>query len=298
MIRRRKFGNTGIEVSEIGLGCWALGGNSYGPVSAREAENVMAEAVRHGIDLFDTADIYGFGESENRIGSFLKGGGRRKAVFLATKGGFNFENGPVRKDFSKTHLARALDQSLERLGLETVDLYQLHLPTKRDFQRGECLEFITEAKSAGKIRFGGASLYHPADIESWITHPEIDSIQFQYNLVEGGLEEALESFGTTGKALIAREIFACGFLSGRYSPASVFGKDDHRRAYSHGQKRAIFDRIHELQVQNNWSSEELFENALDFALKPREVSCALIGARNVEQFSEDLEIYQRKVFSS
>jgi aryl-alcohol dehydrogenase-like predicted oxidoreductase len=297
MIKRRNFGNTGVEVSEISLGCWALGGNSYGPVSSEEAREVMKGALEGGIDFFDTADIYGFGESEKRIGLFLKGTGRREEVFIATKGGFNFESGPVRKDFSIPHLTRALDQSLKRLGVERVDLYQLHLPAKDDLKKGECLEFLAEAKRLGKTRFTGASLYYPGDVQDWLASLEIDSIQFPYNLIEKGLERELECFTRTGKALIVREIFACGFLFGRYSPDSAFGKEDHRRAYSREQKKEIFGKMSELQVQNNWSDKDLFENAMQLALKPRQVSSALIGVRNAGQLEEDLKIYQKKVIA-
>lgn len=292
MIKRRKFGRSEVEISEISLGAWALGGVGYGKVTKKEASEVMQTAYEAGINLFDTADFYGFGESEKRISAFLKTK-PKGSVLIATKGGLQFEEGPIRKDFSKKYLAEALNESLKRLEKEAVDLYQLHGPNLTDLEQGECLEFLVRAKKEGKIRWGGVSIYDPLQAIRWMSEEPIDCLQLPYNLINRRLEVVLEKIREAGKALILREVFAYGFLSGKYSETSVFPKDDHRRRFSTEEKKEILTQMKQLRDKMNWSQTELFNAALPHCLNVKEASTVLLGAKTKDQLEEHLENYKR-----
>src|SRR5207302_7160835 len=129
-MKYRKLGSTDLEVSEIGFGAWAIGGNqfgnSYGPTQDEESLRAITTAVDLGCNFFDTADVYGHGHSEELLGQALKG--RRKEVVLATKGGSDFYHDPPRLNFTEAHIIFAVEQSLKRLATDTIDLYQLHNP--------------------------------------------------------------------------------------------------------------------------------------------------------------------------
>src|SRR6266850_6008807 len=126
----RKLGSTGLEVSEIGFGAWAIGGNahgnSYGPTDDDESLRAIKTALDLGCTFFDTADCYGFGHSEELLGQALKG--HRDRVIIATKGGSDFYHTPPRLNFTESHLVFAVEESLRRLNTDTIDLYQLHNP--------------------------------------------------------------------------------------------------------------------------------------------------------------------------
>src|SRR5438046_707382 len=124
-MKKRKLGKTGIEIPEIGMGCWAIGGVGYGPVSEEDAVRTLDAAWDGGVRLFDTADTYGEGRSENLVARFLKGKNRGDVV-IASKAGVDFYHGGHKKNFDPDYLRFACEESLKRLGTDYIDLYQLH----------------------------------------------------------------------------------------------------------------------------------------------------------------------------
>src|SRR3989338_6154403 len=125
----RELGRTGLRVSEIGFGAWAIGGSGYGITKDEESLDALEAAWEHGVNFFDTADTYGHGHSEELLAKFLKTKPRQDFV-LATKGGWDFYHGGSKKNFDPAYIRFACEQSLKRLGLETIDLYQLHNPSR------------------------------------------------------------------------------------------------------------------------------------------------------------------------
>src|ERR1041385_3831821 len=150
-MKYRKLGSTDLTISEIGFGGWAIGGNqfgnSYGPTDDEDSLRAITSAVDLGCTFFDTADVYGHGHSEELLGRALKG--RRKEVILATKGGSDFYHEPPRLNFTEAHLIYAVEQSLKRLGTDTIDLYQLHNPPFSVIERGHLFEGLEKLKSQG-----------------------------------------------------------------------------------------------------------------------------------------------------
>lgn len=291
MIAKRKFANTDIFIPELGLGTWALGGNAYGDVSEAEALRVMERAFETGMRLFDTADFYGFGVAETRLGKFLSQASHRE-ICLLTKGGFRFMDGPVRKDFSKLYLSQALDGSLRRLGLESVDIYLLHGPRPSDLENGECLEFLREAKRAGKIRRGGVSLFNSAETSQWLDKPEVECFELPYNLLSRNLELYAPTIRQAGKGLILREIFASGFLSGQYTADFSFPKNDHRRSFPPEALQAIRQSLDKLIEEEGIAPGELLKASLAHALSLTEASVVLLGVKSAAQLEDHLRNYE------
>ena len=177
-MKERRLGKTGLRVSEIGFGCWAIGGNAYGTVRDEDSLDALEAAWDSGVNFFDTADIYGEGHSEELLKKFLKGKSRDRLI-LATKCGWDFYKtsekpasllplpGPPgklnhtghRKNFDTGYIHFACEQSLKRLGTDVIDLFQLHNPSLELIQKGDLVSCLEGLKKAGKIRSIGISVH-------------------------------------------------------------------------------------------------------------------------------------------
>src|SRR3990172_10818282 len=164
-MRYRTLGRTGLRVGEVGFGAWAIGGNahgnSYGPTEDATSLAAVRRAVELGGTLFDSADVYGWGHSEEVLGEALNE--RRDGVQIATKVGGDFYHGGVRIDFSAGYLAFALDRTLARLRTDHVDLYQLHNPPLSLIGDPETYEALDRLQAENKIRHYGVSVHQPLD---------------------------------------------------------------------------------------------------------------------------------------
>jgi aryl-alcohol dehydrogenase-like predicted oxidoreductase len=165
----RPLGNTGIRVSEIGFGAWAIGGPTeasgtpfgWGRTNDEESMAAIRRARDLGVTFFDTSDSYGFGRSESLLGIVLSR--QRQNVVLATKFGVIRSGSDLKKDFSKKHIFHAADGSLKRLRTDYIDLYQAHNPTIADLEREEIQEAMDRLQELGKIRYWGVSVTTPED---------------------------------------------------------------------------------------------------------------------------------------
>ncbi|HVO33341.1 MAG TPA: aldo/keto reductase, partial [Elusimicrobiota bacterium] len=210
-MKKRAFGSTGLDVSEIGFGAWAIGGNafgnSYGPTDDAESLQAIRAALELGCTFFDTADVYGHGHSEELLAQGL--GARRRDVVVATKGGSDFYHEPARLNFTESHLAFAVDQSLQRLRTDYIDLYQLHNPPFSLIESGRLFEPLEKLKTQGKIRFYGISIHEPQEGLLAIKMGRPASIQVVYNyLRRDAAEELFPRALAEGVAIIAREPLA------------------------------------------------------------------------------------------
>lgn len=154
-MKYREFGKTGWELSEVGLGTWALGSDAWGDVDENQALEVLEEAIDRGINFFDTADVYGDGVSEKRISKVLEGTDER--VYVGTKFGRRLD--PHEPDrYTKENLERFLDRSLKNLGVDTIDLIQLHCPPTEVYYKPKVFEALEEFVEKGKIQYYGVSV--------------------------------------------------------------------------------------------------------------------------------------------
>jgi len=240
------FGNTGLQVSEIGFGGSRIGGVFAGKNSGAEALRVLRDSLDAGITFYDTADMYSQGESEVLIGQAFRG--RRAQVVIATKGGYALParrnlikrvkplvrpivqalglkrarlpsgiSGALSQDFTPSYLTRALEASLKRLQTDYVDLYQLHSPRPPFMQSpafGEALETLAKLKQQGKIRFYGVATEVPEDAPYCVSTPGIASLQVSFGLIDPeALDQGtLASARERGLGVIVRGCFAGGLL--------------------------------------------------------------------------------------
>ena len=290
-MNRRTLGRTGLSVSEVGFGAWAIGGNafgnSYGPTDDAESTRAIRRAFELGCNFFDTADVYGHGHSETLLGAALHD--VRDQVFFATKAGGNFYNRDMRLDFTPGYLRFAVERSLERLRADHIDLLQLHNPPINLISARDTYEPLEEMKREGLIRFYGVSVHPPEEGMAAVQATMPDTVQIVYNLAR---REAEDTFLPTAHAanvgVIAREPLANGFLAGRYNAASTWERGDIRsrmpRPYV-AQLSALGQRVHELAEQSGMTAAQL---ALKFVLDRPEIACAIVGMKTVQQVEENL----------
>ncbi len=290
-MNRRTLGRTGLSVSEIGFGAWAIGGNafgnSYGPTDDAESTRAIRRAFELGCNFFDTADVYGHGHSEALLGEALRD--VRDQVFIATKVGANFYNPDLRLDFTPGYLKFAVEHSLERLQTDRIDLLQLHNPPIGLISAMGTYESLEELKRDGLIRFYGVSVHPPEEGVAAVQATKPDTVQIVYNLAR---REAEDTFLPTAHAanvgVIAREPLANGFLAGHYSADSTWDRGDIRsrmpRPYV-AQLSALGQRVRELAEQSGMTASQL---ALKFVLDRQEIACAIVGMKTVRQVEENL----------
>jgi aryl-alcohol dehydrogenase-like predicted oxidoreductase len=221
----RSLGGTGFRVSEIGLGCWQLGGSDWGAVDEGKCFAILRAALDAGVTFYDTADVYGGGRSENLVGRFLADVG--KDLFVATKLGRTGELYPDR--YTEAGLRAATEVSLARLGVEAIDLTQLHCVPTEVLRRGEVFDWLRKLQAEGKIRQFGASVESMDEADLCLEQDGLASLQIIFNVfrqkpITALFPKALEK----GVAIIVRLPLASGVLSGKFGPDTRFPENDHR----------------------------------------------------------------------
>lgn len=224
-MNQRSFGHTNTPISEVGLGTWQIGG-SWGEISESEALAILQDAVENGVNFFDTADVYGDGRSERLIGRFLKEKGAD--VFVATKLGRSGDPGWP-DNFSLDAMRAHTNASLERLGVEALDLTQLHCVPTGVLQEGEVFDSLRALKAEGKIRRFGASVESVEEALICLEQEGLDSLQIIFNIFrQKPIDVLLETAQAKGVSLIVRLPLASGLLSGKFNKATHFAEEDHR----------------------------------------------------------------------
>lgn len=288
----RKLGNTGITVSDIGFGAWAIGGTAeasgtpfgWGRTSDDESLAAIRRARELGVTFFDTADSYGFGRSESLLGIVLSR--RREDVVIATKVGVVRDaDGKLRKDFSRSHISHAVDGSLKRLRTDYIDLYQLHNPSIDELHRDDIHEAMDRLQEVGKIRFWGVSVTTPEEGIEVINRGWGYSLQVLYNVLnQAPAQELFPLAKEKGYGIIARVPLASGLLTGKFRPDTVFPQDDVRQNFLTPKRlEEVIPRVDEAKSIIGGTARSLAEGALRFVLANECVSTAIPGARNVRQ---------------
>ena len=228
----RLFDHTGFEVSEIGLGTWQLGGADWGDVDESQALDILRAAFEGGVNFFDTADVYGLGRSEELIGKFLKQ--VPKKIFVATKlGRFPEPGWPA--NFSLESLRAHTEASLGRLGLDAVDLTQLHCIPTEVLREGQVFESLRVLKREGKIKSFGVSVETNEEALICLEQEDLTSLQIIFNIFRQKPLEFFDVAKSKGVALIVRLPLASGLLSGKFTKATKFAETDHRSYNREGQ---------------------------------------------------------------
>lgn len=235
-MEKRVLGRTGREVGVVGLGCWQLGAD-WGEVSEEQALAILETAVDAGVTLLDTADVYGDGRSERLVGELLR---RRPdaGLTVATKMGRR-ANPHVADAYTLDAFRAWNDRSRENLGVETIDLVQLHCPPTEVYSRDEVYDALDTMVAEGRMAAYGVSVETVDEALTAIARPNVASVQIILNVfrrkpLEAVLPAALEA----GVGILARVPLASGLLSGKYDESTTFGEDDHR---NYNRQGAAFD---------------------------------------------------------
>lgn len=292
-MRVRTLGKTGIKVSEVGFGAWAIGGPAalgglavgWGEADDRGSIRALEAAFDEGINFYDTADVYGMGHSEELLARAF--GRRRAQVVIATKGGnLNDEAGRWQKIFTGPFLAQRVEDSLRRLRTDYIDLYQLHTP-RNDAEYEQALtsaETLNRLVEQGKVRAYGLSI---GPVEHGLRQIQDGfgaTIQVVYNALERAAEaRLLPAARAANYGIIPRVPLASGFLTGKYTAQAQFDKEDHRSRLTAEQKKDWAETADRLTPIARELGISLAQLALQYILASDAVSVVIPGARNEAQ---------------
>jgi aryl-alcohol dehydrogenase-like predicted oxidoreductase len=298
-MKTRRLGKTGFEVSEIGLGCWQLGGD-FGPVEDEAASAILDAANGAGINFWDTADVYGSGLSERRIGAHAKASG----VKVATKLGRSAALFPNK--YSKDRVRESLIGSAERLGVASLDLAQLHCVPTEVLRDGAIFGWMDEFKAEGLVRHWGASVETIEEGMICLEQSGCATLQIIFNLFrQDAAEKLLPLAAEKDVGIIVRLPLASGLLSGKYDKTSTFEETDHRNYNLDGQAFSVgetfsgikFERGVELVQELKGLAPEgvpMSQFALRWILDHPQVSTIIAGVSKPEQIADNVAATERK----
>lgn len=233
----RKLGKTGFEISEISLGTWQVGGKWGADFDQKLAERILHEAVDGGVNFIDTADVYGAGESEKAVGKFVKS--RSERIYVATKCGRQL-NPHTNEAYQPEVLRQFVEDSLTNMGLETLDLVQLHCPPTEVYYRPEIFELFDRLKDEGKVQNLGISVEKVEEALKGIEYDNVTTVQIIFNMFrQRPAELFFEQAKKKDVGVIVRVPLASGLLTGKFSQDSTFTEGDHRNFNRHGE---MFDK--------------------------------------------------------
>lgn len=286
----KKLGETDLEVSRIGFGCWAIGGHGYGKVDDIESIKAIHKALSVGVNFFDTADVYGFGHSEEILSRAL--GSKRNEVIMATKFGVSWDkDGKTYKNCSPKRIVEALEGSLSRLQIDCIPLYQIHWYdgiTPID----EIMETLKKCQKEGKIRYIGCSNFSAELISEAFKVQRLESNQLLYNLVQRKSEiDILRCAEELKMGIIVYGSLARGLFSGHYGLDATFvgndtrGKDENFQGGKLKKNLQWLDKIKEIGSAYHKSPSQ---TALRWVLENGNVTCAMVGVKKAIQIEENV----------
>jgi aryl-alcohol dehydrogenase-like predicted oxidoreductase len=279
---------TSLRVSRIALGTWAIGGWMWGGSDETDAIRTIHAALDRGINLIDTAPVYGFGRSEEIVGKALAAGGRRRAL-IATKVGLDWKDSRPFRNARKDRIVREIEDSLRRLQTDVIDLYQVHWPDPNT-PIAEVAEAMGALHRAGKIRTIGVSNFNPDQMDEFRKVAPLHTAQPPYNLFERGIDQdVLPYCQANGIAVLAYGSLCRGLLSGRMTASSKFTGDDLRKsdpkfqAPRFEQYLTAVERLDRLAKQR--FGKRVIHLAARWVLDRNRMNIALWGARRADQLS-------------
>lgn len=290
------LGRSGERVSRVAFGCEQLGGHAWGDTDAKEICAAIEEAIAGGVTLFDTADCYGLGESERRLGRVIAPW--RAQVFVATKFGVRLtDRGEVFHDSSPEWANHAVEGSLSRLQVDVIDLFQVHY-WDRVTPLHELFDALERLRERGKIRWFGISNHVP-ERDVIAAYPGLVSVSLEYSLAERTHERVAQALSAGGLTFLGYGTLGQGMLSGKYDADSRFGADDRRAlprytkfhgtalAMNLGLVEALREQARELgatpaQLAIAWALDRLPQCAVLVGIKRRQHVRDALAARDLQ----------------
>ncbi|HXG20417.1 MAG TPA: aldo/keto reductase [Methylomirabilota bacterium] len=294
----RPFGQTGIQISAIGIGCWEIGGG-YGSIEETEFIKAVNRALDLGINCFDTAQAYGFGASERSLAKAL--GSRRKEAVITTKFGVGYKDAPNFRDSSRRRIMESIESSLTALNTDYVDVYMVHWPdVNTPFE--ETMRALDELVQQGKVRAVGISNFRLSQIEASMKVRRIDVAQYCWNMFDRRMQKEIFPYcreHTIG--VMAYGSLAYGLLTGAFTEDTNFESDDWRsrrgrmggiNLFQHLFGPEYFPKnirvVEDLKGVAKRYGKSLPQFALRWTLSNPVVSTALVGCRNVAEVDDNV----------
>lgn len=300
----RQLGSTNVYVSPIALGTWAIGGWMWGGSDEKEAAAAIRASLDAGVTTIDTAPVYGFGLSESIVGKAIKG--RRDEVVIATKCGLRWDSDvgsdpwvqkdahgkeiTIRRNSRKESIIHECEQSLKRLGVEVIDLYQIHWPDSTTALE-ESWNAMVQLQHEGKVRAIGVSNYSLEQLKRIHAMRHVDSIQPPYSLIRRGVEQDIIPFCQRNQiGVLAYSPLERGLLTGAVSPMRKFPEGDHRNEstmFSVENRKRVLAALERVQPLATKYSATLSQIVLACTVHMPGITAALVGARNPAQAREN-----------
>ena len=296
-MKYRKFSDLGWKISEIGIGCWAIG-SEWGEVSVEDAKEALYSSIDNGINFFDTADVYGDGRSEKIISEVLKNSNEQ--IYVATKAGRRLD--PHNADgYNLNNIESFIDRSLSNLGVDIIDLVQLHCPPSEICGKQETYEMMDEIVKKGKIKYYGVSVEKVSEALDAIKYPNVKSIQIIFNIFRQKPSELFfEEAKKNNVAIIARVPLASGLLTGKMNNKSSFPENDHRNYNINGDAFDVGETFSGVNFSKGLEAVEelkkikpegfsLTDLSLKWILSHPEVTVVIPGAKNKVQAEQNIK---------
>ena len=292
----RDFGRTGWKVSTISFGAWAIGG-TWGPVDDKESLAALHKALDMGVNLFDTADVYGDGRSEKLLANLRHE--RSEPFYIITKAGRRLDPHNA-AGYNRENLTRFVERSLKNLQTEALDLVQLHCPPTEVYYNPEVFAVMDDLIKQGKIRYYGVSVEKVEEAIKAIDFPNVQSVQIIFNIFRQRPSEVFFPLAKERKVgILARVPLASGLLTGKLKRDSAFDKDDHRAFNRQGESFDKGETFSGVEYETGLAAVEalrqfvpegmtLTQFALRWILMFDAVSCAIPGAKTPKQAEENI----------
>ena len=291
-IEKRILGKSGIEVTKIGVGLWAIGGDQWGEVDDRESLDMIDAALELGINFFDTADVYGGGHSEVLLGKAMKG--RRDQFVVATKigwRGFDGDKGASAYD-TVDKLIAGVESNLERLQTDYVDVIQSHIDS-RDPTMEVFVEGFQKLQEQGKVRAYGVSTSNFEYLKTFNADNKASTLQIDYSILNRTPEKNIFPY-TMEKdvGVLVRGPLAMGILTGKFSKDTEFDEDDFRRRWVENEDEYQtflndLEKVEKLRPLTDGRS--MPQLAIQFVIQHPAVTLAIPGAKRISQLKENVK---------
>ncbi|MGE3535835.1 MAG: aldo/keto reductase [Candidatus Tectimicrobiota bacterium] len=280
-MHKHTLGRTGLHVSVVGFGAMTIGG-IFGPVDDAVSTKALHAAVDAGVNFLDTSDAYGAGHSERVIGAFLKERADRAEILICTKGGNNMVTGA--RNFTPEYIRACIDGSLQRLGIETIDLYLLHNPSLDNMRAADSYAVLDSARAQGKLRHWGVSVNTLPECEYVVSSGMPAVMQMEYNILNQEAADVFARAHAAGIGVISRVPLMRGLLSGRFDAQATFVEGDRRRQILAPDKLpALLPRVQRIRDIVAASGLSLVETAVRFCVSNPHIAVTIPGIRTPEQ---------------
>jgi len=290
MTERTRFGETDLEVSPLVLGTWVTGGWAWGGSDEKESTDAIIRALELGVNFIDTAPVYGFGKSEEIVGRALRQWGR-DGVVVATKCGLEWdEKERIRRNASPERIAREVDDSLRRLGIDRIDIYQIHWPDPNTpFEKS--IEALLKARDQGKIRYIGVSNFNHDQLREISQAGPVISLQPPYNMFEREAEKEILPYCRDNRvATLVYGGLCRGLLTGKFTGTEQFPRGDLRRAdpkFKPDRFKKYVKAAADIKKLAATYGKTCAQFALKWALQQPGVTCVIAGARTAQQAEDN-----------